>query len=80
LSKIKRIENNQAILGQFLMWRHYLCASDGPADLFREEEAPLITFSPIEDLELEFGVPDELWRKREEPQRMPLFESEPPDA
>ena len=80
LSKIKRIENNEAILGQFLMWRHYLCANDGSVDLFREEEVPLIAFSAIDELELEFGVPDELWRKREEPERMPLFEGEPPDA
>ena len=42
LKKIKEAENNAAVMGQFVMWRHFLTAR-GSDDLYRESY-PFMSF------------------------------------
>jgi hypothetical protein len=74
LKKIKELENNGAVVGQFQMWRHYLTNSSH-ADLFKDGY-PFLAFGSLEDFDLDRGVPDELWRAREDRDRAPLFEED----
>ena len=40
--------------------------------MFRAEY-PFLTFAQLAYFELDHGVPDQLWRTQEAPERMPLF-------
>lgn len=69
ISKLKRLENNAAIRGQFVMWRSLLTGigrSPGQADLLTPPAAaPLLRFEAIEMIGLPLSVPDDLWRARD---------------
>ena len=71
LKKIKELENNGAVIGQFQMWREFLTKLPR-ADMFKSEY-PYVKFGRLAYSELEHGVPDQLWRTQEAPERMPLF-------
>lgn len=60
LAKIKRMEWNNDVRGQFGMWRAYL-ATDTQTDMF-SDTYPFLSFAPVEKLAADFGVPDELWK------------------
>lgn len=68
LAKKRQLEKNQAILGQFVMWRHLLCglgAKPGD-DLFGTEPKPgTIRFLPVEAMQSPRSVPERQWRTRD---------------
>jgi hypothetical protein len=72
LKKIKEMENNAAVMGQFVMWRSFLLTHRA-GDLVRPTY-PFISFSAVDPLELEVGVPDDLWTSQEQDPSSPLFE------
>ena len=72
LKKIKEIENNAAVMGQFVMWREFL-ATQGQGDLLKPPY-PFLSFSPLEAMTLDVGVPDALWTSQEPNPASPLFE------
>lgn len=78
LKKIKELENNAAVMGQFVMWRHFLL-HQGAADLYANRY-PFLAFAPIEPLTLEVGVPDILWKSQEANPDSPLFDWAQADA
>jgi Domain of unknown function (DUF4365) len=63
LKKIKELENNAAVMGQFVMWRDFL-QTHGKGDLLKTPY-PFLSFAPLEGLELDVGVPDNLWKSQE---------------
>lgn len=63
LKKIKEIENNAAVMGQFVMWRDFLM-THGKGDLLKEPY-PFLAFKALDPLELDVGVPDDLWKSQE---------------
>lgn len=71
VSKLKRLENNAALRGQFVMWRTLLTglgAEQRQGDLLSlSSPVPkhLLRFEPIGDLTLPVSVPDALWRSRD---------------
>lgn len=69
LSKIKRLENNAAVRGQFLMWRSLLMGlGQEPAQrslLDPEGPAALLRFEPLDIMSLPVSVSDDLWRSRD---------------
>jgi hypothetical protein len=69
ISKLKRLENNAAIRGQFVMWRSLLTSSGqalGQPDLLAPDAPdPILTFEPVEMISVPVSVPDELWRARD---------------
>ena len=75
LKKIKEIENNGAVVGQFAMWRHYL-TNRTLGDMFAPEY-PFLKFGVAPDHLVEQGVPDKLWQSREPRERAPLFDDDP---
>lgn len=72
LKKIKELENNAAVMGQFVMWRDFL-VTHGTGDLLTERY-PFLSFAEVDMLELEVGVPDELWKSQEADPSSPLFD------
>lgn len=72
LKKIKEIENNAAVMGQFVMWRDFLL-THGKSDLLKPAY-PFLTFVPLEPLTLNVGVPDSLWASQEANPASPLFD------
>lgn len=72
LKKIKEIENNAAVMGQFVMWRDFLL-TQGRGDLLTGAY-PFLSFNAIEPLELDVGVPDGLWTSQEIDPSSSLFE------
>ena len=72
LKKIKELENNAAVMGQFVMWRSFLLAH-GRGDLVTQAY-PFLSFSAIDPLRIEVGVPDDLWTSQEADPSSPLFE------
>ncbi|EJN11953.1 hypothetical protein PMI42_04735 [Bradyrhizobium sp. YR681] len=72
LKKIKEIENNAAVMGQFVMWRDFL-ATHRTGDLLTQRY-PFLSFGAAAPLELDIGVPDELWKSQESDPSSPLFE------
>lgn len=72
LKKIKELENNAAVMGQFVMWRDFLL-THGRGDLLKATY-PFLTFAPAEALTLEVGVPDSLWTSQEANPSSPLFD------
>ncbi len=72
LKKIKELENNSALIGQFIMWHHYL-VNRASGDMFADKY-PFLAFGEISDYAVECGVPDKLWRSKEPSQRAMLFD------
>jgi hypothetical protein len=72
LKKIKEIENNAAVMGQFVMWRDFLL-THRTEDLLTQRY-PFLSFCATDPLELDIGVPDELWKSQESDPSSPLFE------
>ncbi len=72
LKKIKEFENNAAVMGQFIMWRHFLITY-GEATLY-EDTYPFLGFATPDLLHLDVGVPDELWKSQETNPDSPLFD------
>jgi hypothetical protein len=72
LKKIKEFENNAAVMGQFVMWRHFL-VTHRAADLYADRYS-FLAFSPLEPLSLDVGVPDDLWKSQEANPDSPLFD------
>lgn len=62
LKKIKEIEKNDAVLGQFLMWCYYLI-NRGSEDIFAREY-PFLKFDMAGDYTVEQGIPDGFWRSQ----------------
>jgi hypothetical protein len=75
LKKIKELENNGAVVGQFAMWRYYL-TNRTSGDMFAREY-PFLKFGEAASYSVEQGVPDDLWQSREPPQRATLFDEDP---
>jgi hypothetical protein len=69
ISKLKRLENNAALRGQFLMWRSLLTElGTVPAQtdwLAPKATPPILGFDALENLTLPFSVPDDVWRSRD---------------
>lgn len=69
LAKKKQLEKNSAIIGQFVMWRHFLCAPDAkPRDDLFKAAGPgsgAIRFVPVEALRSPRAVPERQWRTRD---------------
>jgi hypothetical protein len=72
LKKIKELENNAAVLGQFVMWRYFLVNHDAP-DLY-VDRYPFLSFALIDPLSLDVGLPDDLWKSQESDPTSPLFD------
>jgi hypothetical protein len=72
LKKIKEMENNAAVLGQFLMWRHFL-TNVGKGNLYRPDY-PFLSLRIFSDFSLDVGVPDTLWASQESDPGSPLFD------
>lgn len=71
VSKLKRLENNASIRGQFLMWRSLLTGigrvPDQPDLLSTQTNSETITlrFGALDTLALPLSVPDDLWLSRD---------------
>lgn len=71
ISKLKRLENNSSVRGQFLMWRSLLTGmgqEPKQGDLLSpnvEAEVPTFRFEAMEALEVPIAVPDALWSSRD---------------
>ena len=71
ISKLKRLENNASIRGQFLMWRSLLTGMGQVPDQHdmwtaeTETETPLLRFEALDAIELPLSVPDDLWSSRD---------------
>ena len=61
LSGIKRLETNQAVHGQVVMWAHLLTERS----LF-DTGPQFLDFSSLQDFELDVGLNDEAWLKHED--------------
>lgn len=61
LSGIKRLETNQAVHGQVVMWAHLLTERS----LF-DSEGEFLGFGSLLEFELDVGLDDDSWLKREE--------------
>lgn len=68
---IKRLELNAAVLGQVLMWADYL---QDKVDLFTEPY-PYLSFGSLLTFELDAGVNDDFWLRREEDQAAAAIQS-----
>lgn len=60
LSKIKRMEWNNDVRGQFGMWRAFL-GTDTQNNLFAAAY-PFLALAQVDKLVADFGVPDDLWK------------------
>ena len=72
LKKIKELESNSAVLGQFMMWHHYL--TKRVSGNMYTRRYPFLAFGDISDYAVEHGVPDKLWLSKELGQRAALFD------
>ena len=72
LKKIKELENNSAVAGQFMMWSHYLI-NRAKNDIF-SGEYPFLKFGEVDRQVVERGIPDRLWLSQGAPQSVPLFD------
>jgi hypothetical protein len=61
LRGLKRLENNQAVLGQVVMWASIL---GRPPDLF--DKNPFLVFGELKAFDLDAGVFDEAWLPQED--------------
>ncbi len=64
LSGIKRLENNQAVHGQVVMWAHILTARS----LF-DTGPEFLDFAALQQFHLDAGLDDDAWIKREDPEK-----------
>ncbi|WP_165923509.1 DUF4365 domain-containing protein [Bosea sp. BK604] len=64
LKRIKEIERNSNVRGHVRMWRALLTES---GDLLHDEY-PFLSFEALAPLPHAYGVPDELWSNREDPE------------
>lgn len=71
IKKIKELENNAAVMGQFVMWRDFL-TTHGKGDLLKEKY-PFLWFASVSSLELDVGVPDDLWKSQESEPELPVL-------
>lgn len=62
LSGIKRLERNNAVLGQLVFWAGYL----SNLDLF--SEYPFLSFGRLRQFDISVGIDDVAWLKQEEPE------------
>jgi hypothetical protein len=71
ISKLKRLENNAAVRGQFVMWRSLLTGlgqSPRQTDLLDPPTPSIpqfLRFEALDMIELPLSVPDDLWRVRD---------------
>lgn len=69
VSKLKRLEHEAALRGQFVMWRTLLTGlADVPAQadfLAPLAASALLRFAPIDPITLPVSVPDNIWRSRD---------------
>jgi hypothetical protein len=68
LSGIKRLENNQAVHGQVVMWAHILTARS----LF-DTGPDFLDFTALQQFRLDAGLDDEAWIKREDPENIAVL-------
>lgn len=68
LATIKTFETNSNVRGHLRMWRALLTEQ---GDMFKYEY-PYLSFEAVEALEHKFGVPDDLWISREDPEMTKL--------
>lgn len=59
-------------MGQYVMWRDFL-VTQGTGDLLTRRY-PFLSFVPTDTLELDVGVPDDLWKSQEADPKSPLFD------
>lgn|SRR5574341_537897 len=77
LKGIKRLERNPAVIGHLLMWADYLRR---PIRSLFAQEYPFLSFGNLARLEIDTGLPDELWYAAEEGQdavSMKAYENQP---
>lgn len=72
ITKIKRLEHNQAIMGQVRMWGYYLTQEP---DAF-SAKYPFLTFGNLVSLDANFGLNDAEWLPNEETDRITSEDSE----
>lgn len=60
LSKMKRIEKNQARLGESLLWASILQGESAP-DLFSTAPERILDFGPLVQFDVDRGITDKLW-------------------
>ncbi len=72
LKKIKELESNGAVLGQFMMWHYYLTKRVS-GDMYTQRY-PFLAFGGVSEYAVEHGVLDELWLSKEPGQRAVLFD------
>lgn len=72
LKKIKELESNSAVLGQFMMWHQYLTKRVN-GDMYTKRY-PFLAFGDISDYSVAHGIPDNLWLSKEPSQRAALFD------
>jgi hypothetical protein len=69
ISKLKRLENNAALRGQFVMWRGLLTGLGVVPEqvdwLAPEPATPILGFEALDMMSLPMSVPDDLWRARD---------------
>lgn len=63
LKGIKRLERNPAVVGQLLMWAHFLGT---PMQNMFSSEYPFLSFGQLETAEVSGGIPDDTWYYSEE--------------
>ncbi len=61
LSDIKRLEHNEAVMGQVVMWGEFLRRK---GDMFTQEY-PHLSFGVLQSFEVAAGIDDAVWRSRE---------------
>lgn len=72
LKKIKEIENNAAVMGQFVMWRDFL-TTHRTEDLLTQQY-PFLSFREMDAFDIDVCVADDLWKSQESDPSSPLFE------
>jgi hypothetical protein len=69
ISKLKRLENNAALRGQFVMWRSLLTSLGTAPEqtdwLASQMPSPIICFEPLDMMTVPLSVPDDAWRSRD---------------
>lgn len=63
LTGIKRLERNPAVVGQLLMWADFL---KRPMKTLFADEYPFLSFSDLEKVNIQAGIPDNVWYAAEE--------------
>lgn len=62
LADIKKVEHNDAVIGQVVMWAEFLRRS---GDMFTSDY-PHLTFGELLSFEIDAGIDDDAWRSRED--------------